>query len=43
MGIAALIIVMKLTKPVRDMWDYAMIGVGVVLIGASLYRLFIKK
>ena len=43
MGIAALIIIMKFTQPERGTWDYFMIAVGFVLIGASLYRLFLKK
>jgi uncharacterized membrane protein YgdD (TMEM256/DUF423 family) len=43
MGIAALLIIMKLVQPERDLWDYFMIAVGSVLISASLYRLFFKK
>lgn len=42
-GIAALIILTKLTKADRDMWDYTMILVGSGLISLSIYRLYIKK
>jgi hypothetical protein len=43
MGIATLIILSKLTKADRDMWDYAMILVGSGLISLSIYRLYVVK
>ncbi len=42
-AIAAIIIYSKLQQPERSTWDYSMIVVGCILIGISLYRLFIKK
>lgn len=42
-AIAAIIIFSKLQQPERSTWDYGMIAVGLVLIGTSLYRLFLKK
>lgn len=42
-AIAAIIIYSKLQQPERSTWDYSMIAVGCILIGTSLYRLFIKK
>lgn len=43
MGIAVLIILSKLSKPDRDMWDYTMILVGSGLISLSIYRLYVAK
>ena len=37
MGIVILIIIMNFMKPEKTAWDYAMIVLGLVLIGRQLY------
>ncbi len=37
MGVVLLIIILNLLKPEKTTWDYAMIVLGVVLIGRQLY------
>ncbi len=41
--VAVFMITTKFNKPERSTWDYGIIALCVIIIGMSLYRLFVKR